>query len=138
MGLPVDDTDFADYLKVFKDAYNKLHMAGVVHLDGFPSNILWKKSEEGYVIKFVDFDVATFVDRTFDSGIQENIRQPEFESSYYYWNETERASVKHDAWFVFIYSQIIPEERKKSFAAGRKKDIDEIVSNYWVSKTKTS
>ncbi len=131
MGLPMDNTDFANYLTALKDAHKKMHNAGVVHLDGYPSNILWKKTEECIMIKFVDFDVASFLNSPFDSEIREHMMGPTYASSYYYWQETEKATVKHDAWFVFIYSQMTSEERTTSFEAGLRKDIHGVVSNYW-------
>ena len=131
MGLPSNETDFANYLIALKDAYKKMHRAGVVHLDGYPSNILWKKTKEGILIKFVDFDVASFLNSPFDRGIQEHMMEPTYASRYYYWQETGRASVKHDAWFVFIYGKMTSEERGASFEAGCRKDCHGVVSNYW-------
>jgi serine/threonine protein kinase len=60
MGVPFHDDDFNNYLRALTLAYKRMHIIGVVHLDGYPSNILWRKSLEGeIVIRFVDFDVAS-------------------------------------------------------------------------------
>eukprot|EP01033_Poteriospumella_lacustris_P014780 gene14781-10571_t len=131
MGLPLDDDDHAKYLKALRDAYKKMHAAGVVHLDGYPSNILWKKADDTIVIKFVDFDVASRVNCAFDSNIHGLLTKPEFASSCYYWHEATTASEKHDAWFVFIFSQTTRTERKESFEAGLNRSADGVVTNYW-------
>jgi len=91
---------------------------------------MWKKTNEEMAIRFVDFVVASFLDDYFDEGIRAHISNREFRSSHYYWQETARASVKHDAWFVYIYSQMVAAERKESYEAGCERNIDGIVTNY--------
>eukprot|EP01036_Dinobryon_divergens_P038781 gene38781-50969_t len=53
--------------------------------------------------------------------------------SHYYWNESEVPSEKHDAWFVYMYSNMTVDERRASSdAASRKvKDVESVISNYW-------
>lgn len=131
MGVPLENGDFMQYLTALIGAYKQMHKAGVVHLDGYPSNIMWTKTNEQIVIRFVDFDVASFVDCEFDTGIRDHLRSGEFHSSHYYWHETEKASVKHDAWFVYIYSQMSDTERRESWEAGCRQRVDGIVTNYW-------
>jgi len=71
------------------------------------------------------------VDYDFDTGIRDHLRSGEFHSSHYYWHETEKVSVKHDAWFVYIYSQMSETERRESWEAGCAQSVDRIVTNYW-------
>jgi len=132
MGVPLDDDDFGNYLHALTLAYKRMHSVGVVHLDGYPSNILWSKSLEGeIVIRFVDFDVASFIDRDFDVGISNKLGSMEISKSHYYWNESKVASEKHDAWFVYLYSKMTLDERRASSEAATKKDVDAVISNYW-------
>jgi len=132
MGVPLHDADFQNYLHALKLAYKRMHSIGVVHLDGYPSNILWRKSLEGeIVIRFVDFDVASFLGHDFDVGIRNLLRSTEISKSYYYWNESEVSSEKHDAWFVYMYSKMTMDERRASSDAARMKDEEGVISNYW-------
>ena len=132
MGVPFHDDDFNNYLRALTLAYKRMHIIGVVHLDGYPSNILWRKSLEGeIVIRFVDFDVASFLGRKFDSGIRNLLESTEISNSHYYWNESNVASEKHDAWFVYMFSKMTMDERRVSSDAASRKDIDGVNSNYW-------
>eukprot|EP00597_Dinobryon_sp_UTEXLB2267_P000018 CAMPEP_0170056896 /NCGR_PEP_ID=MMETSP0019_2-20121128/118_1 /TAXON_ID=98059 /ORGANISM="Dinobryon sp., Strain UTEXLB2267" /LENGTH=435 /DNA_ID=CAMNT_0010261493 /DNA_START=278 /DNA_END=1582 /DNA_ORIENTATION=- len=132
MGVPLHDDDFQNYLHALILAYKRMHSAGVVHLDGYPSNILWKKNFEGkIVIRFVDFDVASFLGQKFDIGIRNLLQSTEISKSHYYWNEYDVASEKHDAWFVYMYSKMTVNERRASSDAATKKDEVDVISNYW-------
>lgn len=78
MGVPGDETIFQIYLTQLKKAFQNLHAAGVVHLDGFPSNIMWllERDDVGRVdIRFVDLDVASVIDEPLDAGIQTAYRE---------------------------------------------------------------
>ena len=62
MGVPFHDDDFHNYLHALTRAYKRMHSNGVGHLDGYPSNILWRKSsEEEIVISFVDLMLRRFL-----------------------------------------------------------------------------
>jgi serine/threonine protein kinase len=132
MGVPLHEDDFHNYLHALTLAYKRMHSIGVVHLDGYPSNILWRKSLEGeIVIRFVDFDVASFLGHKFDSGIRNLLEGTEFSRSHYYWKESNVASEKHDAWFVYMFSKMTMDERRASSDAASRKDVGGVNSNYW-------
>ena len=132
MGMPLDDGDFQDYLDALTLAYKRMHSCGVIHLDGYPSNILWKKDSPGViVIRFVDFDVASFIGCKFDRGIGELLESLDTSRKHYYWHESDVASEKHDAWFVYLYSQMTQDERKASSQAANKNDEAAVVTSYW-------
>jgi hypothetical protein len=133
MGVPGSAEDFGKYLKALKASYETLHNAGVVHLDGYPSNILWaKKADDTIVIRFVDLDVASIRDEHFDSGIKNRFLSTEFTGSFFYWGgDPNIARVEHDAWFVYIYSRMTEEEMRESYAAGKGRNADAVVSSYW-------
>jgi hypothetical protein len=133
MGVPADKQDFDDYLQELVVTYHRMHNAGVVHLDGYPSNLLWKRDSDGkIVIRFVDFDVATFLNSNFDVGIQKMLESVNFKGEFYYWGgDSQVARVQHDAWFVYMYSQMTSEERQVSSEAGQAKAAEGVVMNYW-------
>jgi hypothetical protein len=132
MGVPFDDDDFRAYIVALINAYQRMHKSGIVHLDGYPSNILWKKGDnDQIVIRFVDFDVASFINENFDENISKNLKNAEFILSGYYWNECVIASSKHDAWFVFMFGKMSKEERKASSEAANNKHVGEVIAQYW-------
>jgi serine/threonine protein kinase len=51
------------YFVQLRTAIECIHQAGVVHLDLFPSNIMWKVDEQndGIVLKIIDWDSAHFI-----------------------------------------------------------------------------
>ncbi len=60
-----------------------LHQAGVVHLDLFPSNIMWKFEGEGTKIevKLIDFDAAHSISKNFTAAIINILSHRMFPSS---------------------------------------------------------
>ena len=133
MGVPGNAEDFEKYMKALKASYDLLHNAGVVHLDGYPSNILWaKRADDTVVIRFVDLDVASNLNEHFDSGIRNRFLSTEFTGSFFYWGgDTEIARIEHDAWFVYIFSCMTEEERRESYTSGKERNVGAIVSSYW-------
>lgn len=133
MGVPQDNVEFSAYIKELKRSYKLMHAAGVVHVDGYPSNILWKKDINGaIVIRFVDFDAASVIDQPFDLGIHELLNSAEYCGSFYYWGgDALKARAEHDAWFVYLYSLMTTEEKADSYAAGQRKNIHGINTEYW-------
>ena len=132
MGMPLDDGDFQDYLDALTRAYKRMHSCGVIHLDGYPSNILWKKVSSGeIVIRFVDLDVASFIGCKFDRGIEELLESMDASRRLYYWHESSVASEKHDAWFVYLYGKMTQDERRASSQAASKNDEAAVVTSYW-------
>jgi serine/threonine protein kinase len=57
IGAPTDHR-FPTYLKELKRAVDTIHGAGVVHLDLYPSNIMWKFDDSDVKIRIIDWDVA--------------------------------------------------------------------------------
>lgn len=71
------------------------HNAGVVYLDGYPTNATWKKVSMGeIVIRFVDFDVASFIDTDCYDGIRDVFCDSDFINNRFYWHEDRIASGK--------------------------------------------
>ncbi len=83
----------------------------VIHVDLYPSNILWKVDEFGEIqIRIVDWDVATFMGERFPEAISE-VFQVE-SSRQYYWVNNGVAEPKCDAWFLFVLSKMTSQERE--------------------------
>jgi len=62
IGLPADEAQRGRYLDALRRAVDAIHDAGVVHLDLYPSNVMWKEDEGGSVdVKIVDWDAAHFL-----------------------------------------------------------------------------
>eukprot|EP01036_Dinobryon_divergens_P028601 gene28601-37571_t len=129
MGVPGDETIFQIYLTQLKKAFKNLHAAGVVHLDGFPSNIMWLLERDGRVdVRFVELDVASVIDEPLDAGIQTAYREQSLQR--YYWPVTTTASAKHDAWFVFIFAAMTIDERLKSHSAAAAGNVTAVNANF--------
>lgn len=61
IGTPphTDTAKFNAFLLAVRSGLKSIHNAGVVHLDLYPSNIMWKETEGGeFAIQFIDWDVA--------------------------------------------------------------------------------
>ncbi len=61
IGFPSSSEQRKKYYNELADLVSALHASGVVHLDLYPSNIMWKIDENGdNKIKLIDFDQAKF------------------------------------------------------------------------------
>lgn len=56
MGVPSDRQLFDQYLVKLKEAIGKIHAVGVIHVDLYPSNILWRHVDAEIVVRIVDWD----------------------------------------------------------------------------------
>ena len=109
MGVPRDKNLFKTFLEVLEKVISKIHKAGVVHVDLYPSNILWKEKDGSIFIRIVDWDVATFVGEDFPSSIKDRLASTEV-AQYYYICDGGRADIRCDYWFLFILSNLQDEE----------------------------
>jgi serine/threonine protein kinase len=115
MGVPAEQALFDEYLAALTKAYKKLHSIQIVHFDGYPSNIMWKKAGETPIeVKLIDFDCAVWLSKPLPGKIIDNMRLNKYQQQIFYWNNTSTATAEHDAWFAFIYSRMTPEERFRS------------------------
>jgi ligand-binding sensor domain-containing protein len=53
------------------DALSKAHSVGIIHRDIKPENIFLHKTEDGEVVKVVDFGIAKFIEQGPDGGIND-------------------------------------------------------------------
>jgi serine/threonine protein kinase len=60
--LPDTQEKREHYFEKLKSAISAIHKAGVVHLDLYLSNIMWKELESGEIeLKIIDWDAAHFI-----------------------------------------------------------------------------
>jgi hypothetical protein len=116
MGVPAKEDDFVKYIATLTAVLKRIHrVAKVVHLDGYPSNILWWLDGEEMKIKIIDWDVAHFVDVAIDKSVME--RMVSGPAKDYYWLPNPpvlSATERHDAWYIFVCSLLTEDERKAS------------------------
>ena len=109
MGVPSDRQLFDQYLVKLEEAIGKIHAAGVIHVDLYPSNILWRSVDGEIVVRIVDWDAATLLGDSFTETMRN--RLSDSENSAYYWKNQGAAEPKCDYWFLFIMSNLNDDER---------------------------
>lgn len=83
MGVPSDKELYEKYLLQLRETIQKIHKVGVIHVDLYPSNILWRFCENQMVIRIVDWDAATLQGDSFTEKME--LRLADKENSAYYW-----------------------------------------------------
>jgi hypothetical protein len=74
IGLPETRGDRVELFAKLRSAVQAFHEAGVVHLDLFLSNILWRKGPEGGIhIKVIDWDPAHFLGEDLFASARERL-----------------------------------------------------------------
>ena len=56
IGFPADAVERQKLFHAMQAAASEFHALGLVHMDMYPSNIMWKKNGHAYDVRFVDFD----------------------------------------------------------------------------------
>ena len=108
MGVPEVEGDYRLFLAALEALVHQVHACGVVHVDLYPSNIMWAKVDGTVRIRIVDWDAATFAGQPFPGSM---LRRLEEEFHYVYVDESRTASPKSDAWNVFLMSNLNAAER---------------------------
>ena len=63
IGLPASQDERYSYLSILRCAISRIHAAGVVHMDLYPSNVMWKLDKDnGLKLKIIDWDAAVYCD----------------------------------------------------------------------------
>jgi len=110
MGIPSSAEEFDFFIKNLTSAIKKIHSCGIVHVDLYPSNILWNNDNGNMVIRIVDWDVATVIDEIFAPEILNRFKNPEV--AQYYYTTTDRAQTRCDYWFLYILSRLSANEKQ--------------------------
>ena len=108
MGVPEDDGDYRLFLDALEALVHRVHACGVIHVDLYPSNIMWTKVDGAVRIKIVDWDAAIFAGQPFPDKM---LRRLDERSPYVYRDQSGTASSKSDAWNVFLLSKLSVAER---------------------------
>jgi hypothetical protein len=58
IGIPEDPGTRALFLAKVKMSMCAIHQAGIVHMDFYPSNIMWREVGDGVVVKIIDWDAV--------------------------------------------------------------------------------
>ena len=59
MGTPEAEKQFKEYITAFLNVIKRQHQRQVVHVDLYPSNVLWDFLGDSIRIRIVDWDAAT-------------------------------------------------------------------------------
>jgi hypothetical protein len=78
IGLPSTREQRAAFLDALEQTIRWLHDAGVVHLDLFLSNIMWKPAADGtgVLIKLIDWDSVHFLNESLSDHVRDHISKP--------------------------------------------------------------
>jgi serine/threonine protein kinase len=103
MGVPEDAGDYREFLIALEVLVRQVHARGVIHVDLYPSNIMWAKVNGVVRIRIVDWDSATFAGQPLSEGM---LLRLDARSPYVYRVTSGKASSKSDAWNVFLLSKV--------------------------------
>jgi len=130
MGVPDTPSQFDKYIAALKAAYKKLHRAGIVHFDGYPSNIMWKAGDNDTMeIKLIDFDCAVWLGKPLPAKIRDKLLLEKYQNKHYYWTDTDMGTQQHDAWFVYMFLKMNDQEKSESFS--NRRIVDKVIEVYW-------
>ena len=76
IGLPANEMQRQSFLAEVKRAATAFHSARIVHLDFYPSNIMWKEDpsdSEAVIIKVIDWDAVQFADEGITSAARSRL-----------------------------------------------------------------
>ena len=114
VGLPPDGSLWAAWLKSVQDAIDGIHKAGVVHVDLYPSNIMWRRKGNGgsevIEVKLIDFDVAHLnSERQWKVGVHQILSSIAEERRDLGWSMFETVDVRWDLQYVEVLRCLIPQ-----------------------------
>jgi hypothetical protein len=109
-GVPRGQGDYEAFLAALEAVVHEVHARGVIHVDLFPSNIMWARAEGGSVkIRIVDWDAATFVGTQFSSIMEQRLEDGTRSGRHY---PSPAACAENDAWHVFLLSGLADADRE--------------------------
>ena len=110
MGVPVNDVQYKAFLETLESLVHQIHSHGVIHVDLYPSNILWVEVEGKIKVRIVDWDGATFVNERFPESMLNRFRLC---PDRYFLGGSTTATPKNDAWHLFILSDLCESQRER-------------------------
>jgi hypothetical protein len=109
MGIPSDESLYKLFLVKLEASIKKIHAKGIIHVDLYPSNILWRSVGDDIIIRIVDWDAATLDGDSFTNDML--LRLENDTNAQYYWKSDGVAEPKCDYWFLFILTNLTVQER---------------------------
>jgi hypothetical protein len=73
IGMPESETDQIALVTAVRAAMGAFHDVGLVHMDFYPSNIMWKKSAGAMLVKIVDWDAVHIIDEPLSRNVRERL-----------------------------------------------------------------
>ena len=106
VGLPDKIELWDQWMSSVEAAVKGMHAAGVVHVDLYPSNIMWRKSPDasgGVEIKLIDFDVAHLKDEgTWKEEVYVKMKEVAANRSRFGWSVTKEVSEDWDNQYIKV------------------------------------
>lgn len=110
MGVPSDESLYNLFLVKLEEAIKNVLDAGVIHVDLYPSNILWRVDGTDVTIRIVDWDADTLDGDSFTSEMQARLKS-DVNEEYFCISDGAPAEPKCDYWFLFILKNLTDQER---------------------------
>lgn len=74
IGLPPDEEARASLLRLIEKAMLGFHECRVVHMDFYPSNIMWRQRSDGaFDLKIIDWDAAHLFDEPYSEAVRDRL-----------------------------------------------------------------
>lgn len=126
MGVPSVESLFQRFMVKLDETIKKFNAKGIIHVDLYPSNILWRYDREDIIIRIVDWDAATFVGDSFTSDMESRLKNND--NAQYYWKSGGPAEPKCDYWFLYILKNLTAEERN-AMNGNTPSDVNQVYKN---------
>jgi hypothetical protein len=126
MGVPIDEEEYIAFSKALESLVHQIHSCGVVHVDLYPSNILWANVDGKIRVRIVDWDGAHFMNEAFSDRMIERIA---VSSDNFFLDGSTVATPRNDAWHLYILSDLTKEERE-SLQGASAEDAPKVISAY--------
>jgi serine/threonine protein kinase len=124
MGVPPDQDDYNSFLLALESLVHQIHACGVIHMDLYPSNILWAKVGGTIKVRIIDWDAASFRNQPLPEKMQDRLK-----SKMFYKDRQSMPTPKFDAWHVFILSGLDRSQRE-SLHGDAPGDAPHVVASY--------
>lgn len=132
---------YDSFVVELRRAVGLVHQAGVIHVDLYASNIMWKVAEGGeIVVKIIDWDVSHCLDeQIFSTKIKAKLQ----DRIYAYSGQSVQFGVDHDNLYLSVYDMPLEDRHRaywKGLASAAKTTIDdsfERLMQDWTSRLKT-
>jgi serine/threonine protein kinase len=124
MGVPPDQSEYSAFLLALETLMHQIHACGVVHMDLYPSNILWARVDGQIKVRIIDWDAASFMNQPLPRKMQDRLKAKSF-----YKDRESLPSPKFDAWHLFMLSGLDLSQRER-LRGDTPEDAANVVSSY--------